>query len=102
MVSEFVLVDEVMTRVVGRVDIDHLDLAVVAALQELQHLMVVALNIDVVGVKGAVLAIAAAALLHARAKRRRADGLRLADGIGLAGPRERIALLALVDLVAKQ
>lgn len=100
-VAELVLVDKVMPRVIRRVDIDHLDLAVVAALQQLQHLEVVALDIDVVGVEGAILAITAAALFYAGAQCGGAYGLRLADGVGLAGPRERIALLALVDLVAK-
>ena len=101
-VAELVLVNKVMTRVVGWVDINHLDLAVVAALQELQHLEVVAFDVDVIRIKGAILAISAAALFDAWAKRSGAHSLRLADGIGLAGSRERIALLALVDLVAKQ
>lgn len=96
-----ILVHEIATRVIGRVDIDHLDLAVVTTLQELQHLEVVALDIDVVRIERAVLAITAAALLGARAKRGGAYGLGLADGIGLAGPREGVALLALVDLAAK-
>ena len=100
-VAEIVLVDKVVARVVRGVDVDHLDLAVIAALQELQHLKVVALDVDVVGVERAVLAVAATALFNARPKRCRARDLRLADGVGLAWPRERIALLALVDLVAK-
>ena len=90
-----------MTGVVWGVDINDVDLAMVATLQQLQHLEVVALDIDVVGVKGAILAITAAALLYAGAQCGGAYGLRLADGIGLAGPREGVALLALVDLVAK-
>ena len=46
-VLEAVLVHEVMAGVVGRINIDHLHLAVVAALQELQHFKVIALDIKV-------------------------------------------------------
>ena len=100
-IAELVFVHEVVTRVVRRVNINHLDFAMIATLQELQHLEVVALDVNVVRVEGTVLAIAATALLGARAKRGGAHGLRLADGIGLARPCERIALPTLVDLVAE-
>ena len=62
-VAELVLINKIVARVVWRVDIDHLDLAVVATLQEFQHLEVVAFNVDVIRVEGPVLAITAAALL---------------------------------------
>lgn len=46
--AEGILVHEIAARIVWGVDIDHLDLAVVTTLQELQHLKVVALDVDVV------------------------------------------------------
>ena len=46
---EMVVVDKVVAGVVGRVDVDHLYLAQVAFLQQLQHLQVVALDVQVLG-----------------------------------------------------
>ncbi len=42
--AEVVGVDEVVASVVGRVNVDHLDFAVVALLQQLEHLQVVAFD----------------------------------------------------------
>ncbi|CCY06009.1 putative uncharacterized protein [Eggerthella sp. CAG:1427] len=100
-IAELVLVDKVVAGVIRRIDIDHLDLAVVAALQELQDLEVVTFDVDVVGVEAAILAVSPAALLHAGAERGGARSLRLANGIGLAGPSERVALLTLVHLITQ-
>ena len=41
-----VVVDEVMTSIVGRVDIDHLHLAQIRLLQELEHFQIVALDVQ--------------------------------------------------------
>jgi len=41
---EVVIVDEIITGIVGRVDIDHLDLAVIRLVQDLQRRQVVALD----------------------------------------------------------
>lgn len=62
-IAKAVVVYEIVTRIVGWVDIDHLDLAMITALQELQHLEIVAFDVDVVGVEEAVLAVTTAALL---------------------------------------
>ena len=40
-----VVVDKVVTGVVGRVDVDHLHLAQIGLLEQLEHLQVVALNV---------------------------------------------------------
>ena len=44
---KIVPVDEIIARVVGRIDIDHLHLAEIALLQEFQHFQIVTLNIEV-------------------------------------------------------
>ena len=44
-----VLVDEVVAGVVGRVDVDHLDLAHIGLVEELEHLQVLALDEEVLG-----------------------------------------------------
>ena len=46
---EIVRVDEVFAGVVRWIDVDHLDLAVVMLLQNLQHFQIVAFNKDVLG-----------------------------------------------------
>ncbi len=74
----------------------------VSTLQELERLQVVALDVDVVGVEGTVLAVAAAALLHDGTQRRSRARLALTDGVGLTGPGEGVALITLVYLVAQQ
>ena len=48
--SKIVLIHEVVARVVGRVYVDHLDLAEIGLLQELQHFQIIALDIEIFGV----------------------------------------------------
>ena len=65
-VAKLVLVNKIVARVVRRVNVDHFDLAVVSALEQLQYLKVVTLNVNVVRVKTAILAIASTTLINAR------------------------------------
>ena len=48
-IGKIVRINEVVAGVVGRIDIDHLHLPVVGGLQELQHLQIVALNVQILG-----------------------------------------------------
>ena len=48
-IGKIVRINEVVAGVVGRIDIDHLHLPVVGSLQELQHLQIVALNVQILG-----------------------------------------------------
>lgn len=90
-----VVVDEVVAGVIGRVDVDHLHLAQVALLEELQHLQVVPLDVQVFG------GIPVFALLWAGAQGL-ADGLvGLHNGGLLAHPGELIALVALQHVVGE-
>ena len=51
-VGKIVLIDEIIAGVVGRIDIDHLHLAVIGGLQEFENLQIVALYVKVLrGVK---------------------------------------------------
>lgn len=54
-----VLIDKIIAGVVRRVNVDHLDLAQIGFLQELQHFQIVALDIEVFAVKAAGCAILA-------------------------------------------
>ena len=90
-----VVVDEVMASVIGRVDVDHLHLAQIGLLKELQHLQVVALDVQVFG------GVPVLALFGAGAQGL-ADGLvGLYDGGLLAHPGELIALVALQHLAGQ-
>lgn len=94
--GEVVLVDEVIAGVVGRVDVDHLDLAPVVVAEELQHIQVIPLNVEVlrgVEVDG----------LLAAGSQGRPDGGVCQEGCGpFAGPVEFVALLPSLDERAGQ
>ena len=94
-VTEFILVHEVMSGVVGRVDVNQLHLAVIRVLQQLEYLQVVALDVKVLGL------VPVHALLGTRSQCRRARSLALADGVRFAWPSEGIPLRALINLVAQ-
>ena len=85
-VGEVVVVDEVVARVVGRVDVDHLDLAEVGLLQELEDFEVVALDVEVFRL------LEIHALGFAGAQRLVDGRVGGGDGFALAGPVERVAL----------
>ena len=90
-----VVVDEVVAGVVGRVDVDHLHLTQVALLEELQHLQVVPLDVQVFG------GVPVLALLWAGAQGL-ADGLiGLHDGGLLAHPGELVGLVPLQHVIGQ-
>ena len=88
--SEVVVVDEVVARVVGRVDVDELDLARVRLAHDLQRLEVVALDVEVLGgvPVDRLLRTGPHGLCRGRAG--------LEASLGLAWPRELVALAAAV------
>ena len=91
-----VLVDEILAGVVGRVDVDELDLGGVAPLQELEHLEIVALDHQVA--RG----VPVHALLAARPQCAGRDALRPAASLALAVPSEAVLFVALVHRIAEQ
>ena len=88
-------VDEVVAGVVGRVDVDHLDLAQVRLLQQLEDLEVVALDDEVLG------GVEGDALFRGGAQGAEAGRLDGAEAVGLARPAHAVALLAHVDRLAE-
>ena len=48
-ISKIICVNKIIAGVIRRVDVDHLDLAVVGRLQQLQHLQVISLDVEVLG-----------------------------------------------------
>ena len=95
-VTERVLVHEVVAGVVRRIDVDHVDLTVVRALQQLEYLEVVAFDVQVFS------GIPVHAFLFEWAQRGCGWSLRLPDGVMFAGPGERIAFPAFADMLAEQ
>ena len=90
-----VVVDEVVAGVIGRVDVDHLHLAQIGLLEQLEHLQVVALDIQVFG------GVPVLALLRTGAQGL-ADGLvGLHDGGLLAHPGELVGLVPLQHIVGQ-
>ena len=88
---EVVVIDKVVARVVRRVDVNHLDLAQVVVLEQFEHFEVVAFDVEVLRV------IEIDGFLFAGAERHRGWGVRLADGVALAGPVELVAFLLPFD-----
>ncbi len=89
-------VDELVAGVVRRVDVDHLDLAVVGLLQQFQHFEVVALDDEIPG----------AVPTHAFAGhgQQSTDGglLHVAESFGLSRPIESVTLDARLDMLAQR
>lgn len=46
-----ILINKIISRVIGRVNVDHLDLAQIGFLQQLQHIQVVSLDIQILGIR---------------------------------------------------
>ena len=61
---KIILIDKVIACIIGRVNVDHLDLAQIGFLQELQHFQIVALDVEVLTVKATGSAIFANAIRH--------------------------------------
>ena len=61
---KIILVDKVIARIVWRINVDHLDLAQIGFLQELQHFQIIALDVEVLTVKATGSAIFANAIRH--------------------------------------
>ena len=71
--GKIVLIDKIIAGVVRRINVDHLDLAQIGFLQELQHFQIISLDVEVFTVKTAGCAIFANAVCHHRTQRCR-DG----------------------------
>ena len=99
---KIILVDKVIARIVWRVNVDHLDLAQIGFLQELQHFQIIALDVEVLTVKTAGCAIFANAVCHNRAQGCRDGRICRQHCLFLVRPSELIALLpALYNRVGK-
>lgn len=48
--SEVIVIDEVVTSVIRRVNVDHLDLAEIVLTENLQHVEIVALDVEIFGI----------------------------------------------------
>ncbi len=95
-IAEIVVLHDIISRVVRRIDVDHLHAPVIAFLQELQHFEVVALDVEILR------RVPVLALRLARAQRPHARRLRQAQRRVLAVPGEIVAVARIVDGVAEQ
>ena len=94
--GKVVVIDEIVARVVGRIDVDHLHLAEVVLAQEFQHVEVVAFDVEVLG------GIEVDAFGTARAQGLRGRGIGQPDGRALVGPGELVTLFGAFDHVVSQ
>ena len=94
--GEVVIVDEVVPRVAGRVDVDHLHLPEVGLQQQLEGVEVVALDVEVLG--GVEVDGFRPSGAQGLADGRVGEG----EGLALAGPVEPVALARPVDDIGRQ
>ena len=88
---EIILIYKVVSRIVGRVNVNHFDFAEIGLLQQLQHVKIIAFNIQILrGIK-------INALLPAGAKGLRNRRIRQQDRLLLVRPSELIPLLIALD-----
>ena len=88
-----ILINKVIARIVRRVNVNHLDLAQIGFLQELQHFQIIALNIEVLAVKTAGCTVLAHAVCHNRAQRCRNGRICRQHRLFLVRPSKLIAFL---------
>ena len=89
--GKIVLIDKIVSRIIRRINVDHLHLAQIGLLQELQHFQIIALNVEVFTVKAAGRTVLAHAVCHNRAQRCRN---------GRIGRQHRLFLIRPCKLVA--
>ena len=100
--GKIVLIDKVITRIVRRVNVDHLDFAQIGFLQELQHFQIIALDVEVLAVKATGCAVLTNTVGHHRTQRCRDGRICRQHRLFLVRPCELIALLpALYNGVGK-
>ena len=90
--GKIVLINKIVARIVRRINVDHLDLAQIGFLQELQHFQIVALDVEVLAVKAAGCAILAHAISYNRAQRCRNGRICSQHRLFLVRPCKLVAL----------
>ena len=92
--GKVVLIDKIVAGVVGRININHLDLAKIGFLQEFQHFQIIALDIKVLAVKATGRAIFANTVRHNRTQCCRDGRIGRQHGFFLVRPGKLIAFLS--------
>ena len=90
--GKIVLIDKIIAGVVRRINVDHLDLAQIGFLQELQHFQIIALDVEILTVKTAGHSILAHAVCHNRAQRCRNGRIGRQHGLFLVRPCKLVTL----------
>ena len=85
---KIIIVDEIVPRIIRRIDINHLDLPKITLLQQLQRLKIIPLNIQILR------RVPVLAFLYARPQRLANGTIRFDNGCFLPDPRELVGLLA--------
>ena len=91
--SKIILIDKIVTCVVGWINVDHLDLAQIGFLQELQYFQIIAFDIKVLAVKTAECAIFANTVSYHRTQRSCNGCISRQHGLFLVRPSKLIAFL---------
>ena len=100
--GKVIVIYEIISRIVGWIDIDHLHLAKISLLEQLQHIEIVPLDVEVFAVERTRRAVSPDTVRHDGAQRHRNRRVRREDRLPLVGPCERIALLAPLHDLAGQ
>ncbi|MPN54071.1 hypothetical protein SDC9_201740 [bioreactor metagenome] len=95
MISVVVLIDEVLTSIVRRINVDHLNLIMVALLKQFKYFQIIALNIKV------ICGIPVCTLFGAGTQRSCTALLCLAAGIGFTCPVEEEPFLRRIRIITQ-
>ena len=91
--GKIILIDKIVTRIIRRINVDHLDLTQIGFLQELQHFQIIALDVEVLTVKTAGYAIFAHTVSCHRTQRCRNGRIGRQHRLFLIWPSKLIAFL---------
>ena len=93
---EIVVVNEIVPRVVGRIDVDHFHLAEIGFPQGFKDFEVVALDVEVLGI------VEIDAFFATGAERLGGRGIGIADGFAFARPSKLVAFFAFANELVAQ
>lgn len=94
--SEIVIIDEIVTRIIGRVNVNHLHAAEIRFAKDFEHVEIVALNIEIFS------CIEVNRFFATRAQRKFYRLVGKTRGSSFVGPGELVALLALGKHLVRQ
>ena len=94
---ESVAIDEIVSGIIRRIDVDHLHFSGIVALQKFEDFEIVTLDIEILRIEPALRSVLADALFHTRTQRLRSCRARRRHRLALPRPGKLVALYISLD-----